>query len=66
MKMSFGAFVSTIFIILLVVVGWKQRNTVPLYWGNSEGHLLGRLLLVGILVVIVVLYIRWASRRDFK
>jgi hypothetical protein len=66
MKMSFGAFVSTLFIILLVVVGWRQRNTVPLYWGNSGAHLGGRLLLVGILVVIVALYVRWANRRDFK
>jgi hypothetical protein len=66
MKMSFGAFVTTLFIILLVVAGWRQRNTVPLYWGNSGAHFLGRLLLVGILVVIVILYVRWANRRDFK
>lgn len=66
MKISFGAFVSAIFIILLVVLGWKQRNTVPLYWGNRGDHLLGTLLFVGILVVIVALYVRWANRRDFK
>ena len=66
MKMSFGAFVLTLFIILLVVGGWKERNTVPLYWGNSGGHLLGRLVVVGILVGIVALYVRWANRRDFK
>jgi hypothetical protein len=66
MKMSFGAFISTIFIILLIVVGWKQRNTVPLYWGNSGAHLFGRLVVVGILVGIVALYVRWANRRDFK
>jgi hypothetical protein len=32
--MNFGVFVSTIFIILLVAVGWKHRNTTPLYWGK--------------------------------
>jgi|HubBroStandDraft_2_1064218.scaffolds.fasta_scaffold1139053_2 hypothetical protein len=66
MKISIAAFVITLFIILLVDVSWRQRNTVPLYWGNSGDHLLGRLLLVGILVGIVALYVRWANRRDFK
>jgi hypothetical protein len=66
MKMSFGVFISIIFMILLVAVGWKQRNTIPLYRGNTGDHLLGPLLLVGIIVVIVALYVRWANRRDFK
>jgi hypothetical protein len=64
--MNFGVFVSIIFFILLVAVGWKHRNTTPLYWGNRGDHLLLRLLVVGILVVIVALYVWWANRRDFK
>jgi hypothetical protein len=66
MKMSFGVFVSTIFVIFLVVVGWRQRNTTPLYWGNSGAYLFVRLVGVGILVGIVALYVWWANRRDFK
>jgi hypothetical protein len=66
MKMSFGVFVSTIFIILLVAVGWKHRNTTPLNWGNSGDRLFVRLLVVGFLLVIGALYVRWANRRDFK
>jgi hypothetical protein len=66
MKMNFGVFIWTIFIILLVAVGWKQRNTTPLYWGRSGAHLFGRLVGVGSLVGIVALYVWWANRRDFK
>jgi hypothetical protein len=66
MKISFGAFVTTLFIIFLVVVGWKQRNTIPLYRGNTGDHLPEALVGVGILVGIVALYVRWANRRDFK
>ena len=64
--MNFGVFICIIFMILLFALGWKQRDTVPLYWGNRGDHLLGGLLVVGILVGVVALYVRWANRRDFK
>src|SRR5580658_4691671 len=64
--MNFGVFISTIFMIVLVAAGWKHRNTTPLNWGDSGDHLFGRLPIVGILVVIVASYVRWANRRDFN
>jgi hypothetical protein len=64
--MSFGLFLVAISAAILFALAWKQRNTIPLYWGNSGNHLFGRLLVVGFLVAIVVLYVRWANRRDFK
>ena len=66
MKMNFGAFVFTLFMIFLVVVAWKQRNVTAVYWGNSGHHLLRRLVTAGILVGIGALYVWWANRRDFK
>jgi membrane protein DedA with SNARE-associated domain len=64
--MNFGLFLFAIWMIILFAVGWKQRNTIPLNWGNSGAHLFGRLVGMGILVGIVALYVWWANRRDFK
>jgi hypothetical protein len=71
MKMNFRVFVCTIFIILSLAVGWKERKTVPLLHGLSNywptgSDILTRLLVVGGLVAIVALYVWWANRRDFK
>jgi F0F1-type ATP synthase membrane subunit a len=64
MKLNFAVFVWITFMILLFVVGWKERNTVPLRWPVTS--LLGRLLGLAGLVAIGALYVGWANRRDFK
>jgi hypothetical protein len=65
MKWNFGAFLWCIFIIALLAVGWKGRNTLPLHW-KTGASLPVRFLAVGGLVAIVGLYVWWANRRDFK
>jgi len=61
MKLNFAGFVWIVFMILLFVVGWKERDTVPLRWSGT--HPLGRLLALASLAVIGVGYIWWANRR---
>jgi hypothetical protein len=65
MKLNFAVFVWILFMILLSVVGWKERKTVPLRWATGANPLT-RLLVVGGLVAIVAVYVWWANRRDFK
>ena len=64
--MNFGAFLWFVFLIALLAVGWKGRNTLPLYWGRTGANSLLRLGVVGGLVAAVALYVWWANRRDFK
>jgi membrane protein DedA with SNARE-associated domain len=63
--MNFGLFLFAIWAAILFTLGWKQRKTIPLHW-ESGANLPEALLGMGILVGIVVLYVWWANRRDFK
>jgi hypothetical protein len=63
---NFGAVLWIFFLIALLAVGWKGRNTLPLHWGSTGANPLLRLLVAGSLVAIVALYVWWANRRDFK
>jgi|HubBroStandDraft_1064217.scaffolds.fasta_scaffold786790_1 membrane protein DedA with SNARE-associated domain len=63
--MNFGLFLFAIWAAILIALGWKQRNTIPLHW-RTGANLPEALLVVGSLVGIVLLYVWWANRRDFK
>jgi hypothetical protein len=60
MKSNFGIFVWAIWFNLLLVMGWKQRGSVPLWWRSP----LGWLIVTGASILIGTVYVIWANRRE--
>jgi hypothetical protein len=44
---------------------WRGRNTIPLRWSGAPGPVTCVILFVGTPAVVLV-YVWWANRRDFK
>jgi hypothetical protein len=66
MKLNFMTYVVIACLLLILVKGYKVRNTISLYQGEGDGKLLLRLLIVLGLLVIGTVYVWWANRRDSK
>jgi hypothetical protein len=61
--MNFGLFILFIWMVVVIAVVWKRRNTIALHWGLDP---LSFILVTGVLIVVGTTYVWWANKRDSK